>query len=1488
MRSDMKIRFAWASLFIGMVFLAFFGGCTKPELEQVRISPQEASLFPGGSATFKAVALSASGQPISVENFKWSVEGDAGIVDGSGRFTAKRPGKATVVATFSGRSGKALVTVKPPPIAGLTLTTQTIRALAGSTLLLQIKGVTSDEQPAGYNDVALSSPTEGVSFSSQNVSLGETGEAEVSVTIAGEPGENTIVARSGQVTETLSLEGTRITGLQITPPETVFEAGQRVGFKALGSDAYGNTLPLEAVWSLTGVHAELDANGTVFMKEPGKAILLAEYGEIKQGFTFTITPGRLSRITIEPSDVHIKAGSRITFTAKGVNAYGSPLPVVPKWEVAEDIGSITPDGVFIAKRAGKGSVKAEVKDISSETAVEVEHGPLADIMILIDEPKIVAGATMVLSAEGVDVFGNRFPVTPHWFLNKSIGIINQKDGTFTPLYAGSGEIRAKIDKIVKGISIEVTPAEPARIQFATHGIDMIAGETVQLVVDGYDRFGNKVEVTPEFSLRDDLGELTQAGVFTAKKVGSTVVEARYGEIKAESALAVTAGEIKTAFIEPAGPATLTAGQVQEYRAFGLDEFGNTVESSVLWNVSPELGVMEEKTGSFRPERAGKGQVLATVTQPRTKKAIEVRTGITVIPAETATIEINPRELTTRAGGKATRFTATAYDKLGNETGAAVNWNLSEATLGNISPEGVFNAIRTGSGAVLAQYEDITARANIAVLPGSLAFLKIVPESLSLKAGHEARLQAVGEDTFGNVVKADIIWTLSAPTLAAIDSDGLLVARKQGKGYVLAAADDIVDAIPIEVHTGDLAAIEIRPGEAEVAAGTSVVFKATGFDAGGNQIMIDPVWSTDEKLGAVFSSGSFSGKTPGDGFVVAKSGNIQGTAKVKVVLGTPAAIQLEPKAIDIRAGETTPMTFQIRDAAGNLISNPDYTWEVDNGLGAMTPENEFMARKAGEGSIHLIAGAATAEIPLTVRPGPVHVIKITPPEIEIAAGEETSFAAAAYDTNGNEVEFTPNWTVEGGIGTVTQEGVFRALKTGSGSVAAQTEGVTGVARITVGTGPIHRIAVIPTETKLTAGTILDFAAVAFDAQGNVGPADFAWTLNAELPIGEITSTGQFKAVKAGRGEVISTADGVEGVCKVTVVPAGLKYISVSPEQIDLTAGEQTIISFNAEDEFGNAVAVMPILRVEPEDLGTIGPDGSFTAKKTGNGLLVVTADSAETSVPVRVKAGGLKKLIIELPTTALVAGDTYTFHATGYDPGGNEMPVDPSWAVTKNLGKIDQKTGVFYANKTGKGMVVAYSDEVIAEAALEVQAGTLQSLFIEPDAVTVKAGALQEFGAKGLDAKGNEIELSASALEWAVVGGIGAFEMPGLFRGNGMGRGKVTATIAGFGAETYVTVLPGNPDPDNSRIRVTYPILPADGSAFSDVIVEVRDAYHNPVPGILVTLVSDRRQDVIVQPEATDGSGLTRGRISSKLPGSATVSGIVEDLTLMDTAKILFE
>jgi hypothetical protein len=83
-------------------------------------------------------------------------------------------------------------------------------------------------------------------------------------------------------------------------------------------------------------------------------------------------------------------------------------------------------------------------------------------------------------------------------------------------------------------------------------------------------------------------------------------------------------------------------------------------------------------------------------------------------------------------------------------------------------------------------------------------------------------------------------------------------------------------------------------------------------------------------------------------------------------------------------------------------------------------------------------------------------------------------------------------------------------------------------------------------------------------------------------------------------------------------------------------------------------------------------------------------------------------------------------------------------------------------------------------------------------------------------------------------------------------------------------------------------LPANGSAFSEVILEVRDFHNNPVPGVQVMLVSARQEDNVVQPPETDVRGRTRGRISSAQAGTTTVSAVVEGSSLMDTAMVIFE
>jgi hypothetical protein len=472
--------------------------------------------------------------------------------------------------------------------------------------------------------------------------------------------------------------------------------------------------------------------------------------------------------------------------------------------------------------------------------------------------------------------------------------------------------------------------------------------------------------------------------------------------------------------------------------------------------------------------------------------------------------------------------------------------------------------------------------------------------------------------------------------------------------------------------------------------------------------------------------------------------------------------------------------------------------------------------------------------------------------------------------------------------VDDSGVFQAVTAGKGQVAVQMADVVGVAGVTVLPGPPAGVVVEPTERRLQAGESLDFRATAFDAFGNVTPAEFTWKLEAEGEFGELDQTGFFKARLIGDGKIAARTKRVVGKAAVTVLPSSLQRIFLSQENIDLRAGGKLKLSAMGEDAYGNVVSVKPQFSVEPVELGEIDSQGVFEAVKAGAGRLTAELEGLTTSVPVSIAPGELWNLMIELPKAGVMAGKSYTFVAKGYDVGGNQVQVDAKWAATPTIGRIEEDTGAFYAVRAGKGLIVAHCRGVVAPAALEVRPGELNSLFIEPNPITVKSGTVQAFAVKGFDVEHNEIPVPVTGASWKELGGNGFFKHAGVFQGTEIGMGKVVAEVGNLIAEAYVTVVPGAPDPANCRTRVTYPTLPADGESFAEVILEVRDGYNNPVPGVKVILVSNRQNDSLVQPPETDGRGLSRGRISSEQVGTAVISAVIEDKAFPDTAEIHFK
>lgn len=1476
---------------------------TPAALSELEISPAEPEGQIGEELTLTVTGKDADAQPagyhtvaISTPTENLSLAAEEATLDENGSAEIAvtlppTPGEAEIRLAVGEMEKTVTIQVNPRPIADLSVSPETARALAGSEVPVTIQAADANGEPAGFHELQLAPGDDAITVSEDRVTLDAEGKAQFTVTLSPSPGPNAIALRipgEEDARATLEIAGTALSRLTISPREDTFAIGQQVEFTATGHDESGNSRPVDPEWSLSQPVATVSEDGKATMESLGEGILFARYQGVEAAQPFSVVPGAPAEVRIEPKELKAAAGERVNFSGTVFNAYEQPLSVAIQWETEGEIGEISGEGAFVAQTAGTGQVVARSGDARAEVPVTVTHGELHEIEFSLEKETIPAGETVELSARGMDAFGNRFSIQPEWLLSTSIGEVQQEENRFKALHTGTGEIIAKVGNVLQGAAVKVVPGPLSRLEMNPQSANLIAGETVEFTVRGFDQFDNLISVEPEFSLSREVGELTPDGALSVETAGNAVVTAGVQDFSAQSTVAVAPAEMETAQISPEGPIDLTAGDAQALKVSGFDAFGNTVTSQVTWEIRPALGRITDN-GVLHPEKAGKGTVMATVTQPRTERTLEITTPFSVAPGQTARIEVQP-ETAELVAGESVQFTAASFDRFDNQTEAEINWKLGPPELGEVDDTGRFSGVRAETGQVSAVYGNVEGTAEVTVVPAEVAFLKIIPESIDIRAGGQVSLDTIIEDRFGNEIPGRALWQLSQDSLGTLDDDGAFTGQKAGEGTLIATFEDRVATVPVAVTPGDLHAIEISPATAEVAAGSALEFAAQGYDPGGNPVSAEVEWSLSEPVGTLDEAGNLEAEKTGAAEVQARAGDVSAAASVEVVPGEPAEIRLSETELEMTAGETRALSFEVFDAQDNPIPDPGYRWEVPDDRGVFSPDNRFTAKRAGQGPVRLVVGPVSETISVTVNPGDIARVAVAPAERNFRAGDTLPFAASGFDAQGNPLEISPVWSVDGDIGTIQEGGEFQATRVGDGFVVARMDSASGVARISVEPGPVNRVEISPDFVEIAAGEVARLSATAYDAFDNPTPAAVSWSLSDEAEAGgELTGPGTFQARTAGSGHILAAAEGVSGRVPVEIVHGPLAELSFQREDAELRAGERTELQVSGRDAFGNDVPVEPNLTVFPETLGELEADGSaFEAKTAGSGRIEARFGTVTADLAVTVQPGEPASIEVRLPDGPLMAGKTYSIQAIGYDPGGNSVPLSVQWAASPEVGGIESETGRFHARKAGTGLVVAYADGLKATKTVAVQPGDLYKVFLSPNPVTVTADTVQEFAVSGYDVEENAVPLSESAVEWETAGDIGQMEAPGEFLGTRMGKGKVVARTGDLLAESYVTVIPGEPMLANSRIRVTHPNLPADGSAFSEVIVEVRDRYHNPVPEVSVTLVSSRQGDEVVQPGPTGEDGQARGRVLSTEAGESVIRAVIDGRSFPDTARVTFE
>lgn len=273
-------------------------------------------------------------------------------------------------------------------------------------------------------------------------------------------------------------------------------------------------------------------------------------------------------------------------------------------------------------------------------------------------------------------------------------------------------------------------------------------------------------------------------------------------------------------------------------------------------------------------------------------------------------------------------------------------------------------------------------------------------------------------------------------------------------------------------------------------------------------------------------------------------------------------------------------------------------------------------------------------------GPLAIIIVSPNPTAMAAGGTQQFIASGEDASGNAVTLASGatWAVGAGGGTINPtSGLFTAGASSgffANTIEATSGGISGFASVSVSSGALATIVVVPNPVSVVAGADVQFEATGRDANDNIVPLSPTWSV-VNATAGAIGPTSGLFTAGATPGTyantVVATSGTITGTATVTVVAAGgaLASITISPNPGSLAVGTTRQFTATGQDASG---VVIPI---SPAPAWTVVNGGGTI--NGGSGLFTAGASSGSFSNTIRATSGLVSGFASVTVTSAPAAG-----------------------------------------------------------------------------------------------------------------------------------------------------------------------------------------------------------------------------------------------------------
>jgi hypothetical protein len=657
------------------------------------------------------------------------------------------------------------------------------------------------------------------------------------------------------------------------------------------------------------------------------------------------------------------------------------------------------------------------------------------------------------------------------------------------------------------------------------------------------------------------------GMFTALALGSTQVRAKLQAVTSEALpMQVTGAQLEKLELVVAQK-VLPVWQQARVRAIGVYSDGThrDVSHEVSWEApSPELGRIVSRPGVgifVRAEGAGAVRIQSRLGQVSAATQVEVTSGwlsSLLLPAEERSIPMGAQQSLSATG--------VFSDGTHADVSHSVQWQTGDSKVVAMcgSNPGHFQASGQGLTTIEARWGGHQARTPVRVESAQPISLEITPAQLLLGINTAQQLSATAIYSNRQVVGvgADVLWRSSDPTVASVESGGILpgflVARGPGKATITATLAGLTTQVSIVVTDATLLSLAVVPDIQQLPAGTQLSLKASGkFSDGRTQDLTDSVlWvSSADNIVSVSNEQASKGRCLGRGLGVAvltaKLGTQISSASLTVTNAVITGLQLNQVNPVIAAGTQQAYIATATYSDGTMRDvTTDTQWSVsDPTLAAIenAPQMAGVLVALHEGSVLVRAAFAgkSAEATLTITAAALQSVTISAPTSNVPVGTTLQLTATATFSDGSTADVTAQtiWSVgvldpasiSNGVGS---RGLLTGLKQGSATAVAVFQGITTYINLYVTEPALLVLSITPDGYTMAPRTTYLYRALALYSNGLSRDVteQVAWT-TSDTSVATVSdalgSKGLLTALVIGTTEVSADLGTLHAAVNLTV-------------------------------------------------------------------------------------------------------------------------------------------------------------------------------------------------------------------------------------------------------------------------------------------------------------------------------------------------------------------